>query len=166
MRRTATKRYFIQSLFGLLIISLWNISLADTKEGNMTNPEEARVLKTVESMTTAFNQKDIQGVLISYEDGAAVIFQPGKPVSDPELLKQMFEGSFQINPAFSYPKGHEIYIANDIALHIAPWVMTGKGPNGMEISRNGLSVAVLRKHANGQWLMVLDNPNGQVLMEQ
>lgn len=129
------------------------------------NPEQIKALSTIETMTAAFHQKDINAVLSSYEKGAAVMFEPGSPVSDTELLKQMFQGAFQINPEFSYPKGHEVYISNDIALHIAPWVMTGTAPDGTAVSNSGLSVAVLRKQADGHWLMVLDNPNGQALMD-
>ncbi|OUS34844.1 hypothetical protein A9R00_12355, partial [Oleispira antarctica] len=77
-----------------------------------------------------------------------------------------FEGAFQINPKFDYPNGHEVYIANNIALHIAPWVMTGKAPDGTSIKQSGLSVAVLRKQESGNWLMVLDNPHGQQLLDK
>lgn len=130
------------------------------------NNEETRVLESIEMMTSAFIGKDIEGVLTSYEAGAVVNFEPGKRVSDPDVLKKMFEGVFQLNPEFNYPNGHEVFIANDIALHIAPWVMEGKAPDGAEIEQSGLSVAVLRKQDNGRWLLVLDNPHGQLLQEK
>ena len=152
------------SVFILLMISLFSTPVAAIEEENTMNKEEANVIKTVETMTSAFHKKNIAGVLTSYEDGAAVIFEPGKRVSDPVVLKQMFEGAFQLDPRFSYPNGHEVYISNDIALHIAPWVMKGKSPDGVEIKQSGLSVAVLRKQENGAWLLVLDNPHGQLLM--
>lgn len=158
------KGSFRQSLFILLALSLWNISLADNNEEKPMNAEETKVLKAVTTMTEAFHQKNIKGVLTSYEKGAAIMFEPGEAISDPELIQQMFEGAFQINPDYSYPKGHEVYIANDIALHIAPWEMKGKSPTGANLSASGLSVAVLRKQANGTWLMVLDNPHGQALL--
>ncbi|WGV98419.1 DUF4440 domain-containing protein [Vibrio sp. YMD68] len=129
------------------------------------NSEQNKVLNTVATMTSSFHKKDITGVLNSYEDGGAVVFEPGTPISDPKLLKEMFEGAFLINPQFDYPNGHEVYIVNDIALHIAPWVMYGTAPDDTQIKETGLSVAVLRKQANGQWLIVLDNPNGQALMD-
>jgi len=156
--------YFRQSLFVLLAVSLWDIALADKNEEKLMNTEDAKVLNTVTSMTAAFHQKDIASILTSYEEGAAIMFDPGKAISDPTLIQQMFEGAFQINPAYTYPKGHEVYRANDIALHIAPWEMKGQGPDGTELSASGLSVAVLRKQANGSWLMVLDNPHGQALL--
>ena len=130
------------------------------------NSEETNVLNTVESMTDAFNQKDIDGVLSRYEIDAAVMFEPEEKISGPAVLRQMFEGAFNLNPTFSYPNGHEVYISNDIALHISPWVMKGSQPDGSKIEQSGLSVAILRKQTNGRWLLVLDNPHGQLLMEK
>jgi len=152
--------------FIIAMISLHIIPVSANEEGSTMNREETNIVKTVETMTLAFHQKNITGVLTTYEDGAVVLFEPGKKVSDPVVLKQMFEGAFQINPWFRYPNGHEVYIANDIALHIAPWVMKGKSPDGVDIKQSGLSVAVLRKQHNGAWLLVLDNPHGQRLMEK
>ena len=53
---------------------------------------------------------------------------------------------------------------NAFALHIALWPVSGDARDGTVICDTGLSVAVSRKHSNGQWLMVLDNPNAQFLM--
>lgn len=149
----------------LLVTSLLSISIAVSKETKIMNEEESNVLGTVEAMTSAFHKKDIDGVLTSYEGGAAIMFEPGTKISDPAVIRQMFEGAFQINPAYSYPQGHEVYVSNDIALHIAPWVMEGTAPDGSNIEQSGLSVAVLRKQKNGMWLLVIDNPHGQRLMK-
>jgi len=166
MKDKKINRYLKQSLFVLLTVGLCNVSLANNIKDKILNSEQTKALNTIKSMTAAFHQKDMEGIMGSYEQGGAVIFEPGKAITDPEVIQQMFGGFFQINPNFIYPKGHEVYIATDIALHIAPWVMTGSSSDGAEISESGLSIAVLRKQVNGDWLMVLDNPNGQALMEQ
>jgi ketosteroid isomerase-like protein len=165
VRDRVAKGYFKQLLCVLLIVGLSHSLWAKNQEESIMSIEQEKALKTVELMTESFHDKNISGVLGSYEPGAAVMFDPGNPVTDIEVLKQMFEGAFQINPKFEYPKGHEVYIANGIALHIAPWLMTARAPDGAMISKSGLSVAVLRKQSSGEWLMVLDNPNGQLLME-
>lgn len=128
-------------------------------------PEQDKVLKAVESMTSAFHKGDIDGVMNSYENAATVMFEPGVPVTDVEVIKQMFQGAFTLNPQFEY-SGHEVIVTGDIAVHFAPWKMTGKTPEGHAVEQSGLSVAVLRKQADGRWLMVIDNPHGQALMEQ
>lgn len=139
--------------------------MAAHSEENVVNQEHEQVIAVVEKMTLAFDNKAIEGVLASYEVGAGVLFEPGQWVSDPAGLKARFDGYFQLNPKFSYPNGHEVYIANDLALHIAPWVMRGTAPDGSAITQQGLSVAVLRKQIDGAWLLVLDNPHGQLLLE-
>lgn len=154
------------SAFILLVTSLLSLSTAANEEEIVVNKQETEVLKTIKAMTSAFHEKDINGVLASYETEAAVMFEPGQRVSDPMDIQKMFEGAFQLNPKFDYPMGHEVYVASNIALHIAPWVMKGETPDGADIEQQGLSVAVLRKQNNGQWLLVLDNPHGQLLMSQ
>lgn len=125
--------------------------------------DQQKVLITIEKMTEAFHAGDIEGVMKSYESNAIVAFEPGNPVSDPTTLREMFKGAFAINPHFDY-SGHEVIVAGDIAIHLAPWKMTGKTPDGQAIEQSGLSVAVLRKQEDGNWLMVIDNPHGQILM--
>lgn len=127
--------------------------------------EQKNVLAVIEKMTSAFHDKDIEGVMASYESNAVVVFEPEKPVSDPAILQEMFQGAFMINPNFVY-SGHEVFIKDDIATHFAPWTMTGQAPDGTDIKQSGLSVSVLRKQEDGKWLIVFDNPHGQFLMNK
>lgn len=129
------------------------------------NPEQQQVLHLVESMTSAFHEKDIHGVMSCYEANATVVFEPETPISDRSQLKERFLQSFQINPQFSY-LGHEVFIAGDIATHIAPWTMTGTAPDHSEIKQSGLSIAILRKQEDGSWLMVMDNPHSNFLLQK
>ena len=147
----------------LIYLSI-NTAMADNQEEQNMSHEQSTVISTIQTMTRAFHNSDIAGVLASYEKNAAVMFEPAKQVSDPAQFKKNFEGFFQLNPKFDY-SGHEVYIANDLALHIAPWTMQGNAPDGSEIAQSGLSIAVLRKQADGSWLMVLDNPHGQRLIK-
>ncbi|WP_159025725.1 DUF4440 domain-containing protein [Aquimarina sp. Aq78] len=127
--------------------------------------EQKNVLRTIEKMTEAFQNKDIQAVMTSYEPNAVVVFEPEAPISDARVLQEMFTKMSMVNPVFTY-SGHEVFITGNIATHIAPWKMTAKAPDGTEIKQSGLSVAVLRKQKDGKWLMILDNPHGQYLMEK
>lgn len=129
------------------------------------NVTEKNVLAAVESMTSAYRNKDIERVMESYENGLNVVFERGQPVEDFEQVKAMFEGSFHLNPTFEYA-GHEVFVSGDIAIHIAPWTMVGTLPDGEEIGDSGLSVAVLRRQENGKWLIVIDNPYGARLLEK
>jgi len=149
----------------LLFAGLAFAPLTSAKENQKMETEENRVINAVEKMTEAFHASNIDTVMESYEAKATVVFEPGKPISDPVVLRQMFQGAFSLNPRFSY-SGHEVFVSGDIAVHFAPWNMTGRTPDNVEVSQSGLSVAVLRKQSDGEWKMVIDNPHGQFLLQK
>lgn len=139
-----------------------------TKDKNMQNhftPEQKNVFSTIEKMVSAFEQKDIEGVLATYEEDAIVMFEPQKPIQGKEALRAIFTQFTGMNPVYTF-SGHEIYISGDIATHIAPWSMVGHLPDGSKIEQSGLSIAVLRKQPDGKWLMIQDNPSGQYLLSK
>jgi len=148
-----------------ILIAFSFVAVANNKEGDSMSTDENNVLNVIENMTTSFHNGDIEGVMATYEKNATIMFEPGKPVSDPAVLREMFKGAFALNPKFSY-SGHEVFISGDIAVHYAPWSMKGKTPDGTDIEQSGLSVAVLRRQSDGKWLMVIDNPHGQNLMSK
>ena len=136
---------------------------ANSEEETTMTEDQKTALSHVESMTAAFHGGDIEGVMGSYEPGATVVFEPGAPITDPAVLREMFQGAFTLNPKFE-DGGHEVYVTGDIAVHFAPWTMTGKAPDGTDVIDSGLSVAVLRKQEDGRWLILFDNPHGQRLI--
>lgn len=127
--------------------------------------DEADVLAAVQNMTTAFEKNEIDAVMRSYEPGAAVLFEPGQPVTNDQQLRQMFSGMAAAKPAFTFAD-HEVVVSGDTAVHITPWQMTAHTPDGKEIKQSGLSVAVLRRQQDGSWKMVIDNPHGGRLLPQ
>lgn len=142
----------------LILTSTLNAYAGET----MTDNQKA-ALTAVEQMTSAFQNGDIDGVMQSYEPNAVVVFEPGRPIDDAAQLRVMFAAMAQINPEFTY-SGHDVHVAGDIALHIAPWDMVGTDPEGNPIKETGLSVSVLRKQDDGAWKLVIDDPNGSHLM--
>ncbi|UII30674.1 DUF4440 domain-containing protein [Fulvivirga ulvae] len=127
------------------------------------NQEQKKVFSTIEKMVTAFQNQDIESVLSTYEPDAIVMFEPQTPVSGRDMLRKAFTEFAAIKPRYTF-NGHEIYIAGNIATHLAPWTMVGYLPDGNKIEQSGLSIAVLRKQTDGTWLMIQDNPHGQFLI--
>ncbi len=132
-------------------------------EDQSMTPDQTDVLEAVKAMTTAFQNGDIAAVMNAYETPATVVFEPGAPVDDAAQLSEMFTMAAGMKPRFEYA-GHEVIVNGDIAVHIAPWTMTGQMPDGQSVEQSGLSIAVLRKQPDGSWRMVIDNPHGQRLM--
>ena len=127
--------------------------------------QKAEILSTIDDMTTAFHAGDIDGILRTYEPGAVVIGEPGTAVSGTPALRAMFAGFIAAKAHFTF-QGHEVIQAGDIALHLTPWQMAGVGPDGKPVAARGLSVAVLRRQQDGRWLMVIDDPFGDALLNQ
>lgn len=121
------------------------------------------IIETVLSMTEAFHRGDIPAILRTYEPGAVVVGEPGRPLSGEAALGAMFAGFIALEPAFTY-SGHDVVQAGDIALHLAPWRMTGTAADGTMVQARGLSVAVLRRQPDGRWLMAIDQPYGDGLL--
>ncbi|GAA0732662.1 hypothetical protein GCM10009430_46020 [Aquimarina litoralis] len=151
----------INLLMALIFNLIW-VSNAQTMKKMETNfnEQQKEVYRTIEKMVTAFESKDIDGVLSTYEEDAIVMFEPGNPITGHNALRQAFTEFVSFNPNYTF-SSHEVYISGDIATHIAPWKMVGTLPDGNKIEQNGLSVAILRKQSNGNWLMIQDNPHGQ-----
>ena len=127
--------------------------------------QKARILSTITAMTDAFHQGDIDGIMQTYEPGAVVVGEPGRPVSGTPALRAMFAEFIAAKAQFTF-LGHEVIEASDIALHLTPWRMAGVAPDGKAIEAHGLSVAVLRRQADGRWLMIIDHPYGDALLKQ
>lgn len=154
----------VLKIWMLLAFSTISIfSNAQTLKPNKMTTEQKNVLDAVEKMTEAFQNKDIDRVMASYEPKAVIVFEPATPISDSNTQRELFKQMSMLNPIFTY-SGHEVFIAGNIATHIAPWTMVGTTPDGTKVEQSGLSIAVLRKQKNGTWLMILDNPHGQFLM--
>ena len=150
--------------FTMIAVLFFMPAITNAEEGTKMTKDRENVLAAVQTMTEALHDGNIDGVMSSYEPGAAVMFEPGKSITDPAVLTRMFQGAFTLNPRFTY-SGHEVFVAGDIAVHFAPWTMKGTTPDGQPAEQNGLSVAVLRKQADGNWLMVIDNPHGGALLQ-
>jgi len=123
------------------------------------------IVSTVLDMTAAFQKGDIPAILRTYEPGAVVIGGPGRPLTGEAALREMFATFIAVKPRFMHA-GHEVIVADDLALHLSPWEMTGVAPDGAAIRQTGLSVAVLRRQPDGRWLMVIDQPHGDHLLRQ
>jgi len=123
------------------------------------------IISTILTMTDAFQKGDIPAILRTYEHGAVVVGEPGKPLTGQAALRAMFAAFIAVKPEFTY-SGHDVVIADDLALHLSPWQMSGFAPDGTAVRHKGLSVAVLRRQPDGRWLMVIDHPYGDALLNQ
>ena len=156
------KHHFLIPTVILLLLSGFASPVNATETGQSMTDTQKQVLDTVLSMTTAFENRDLDGVLSHYNQDAVISFEPGNPTTGNAQIREQFSQFFAINPAFDY-SGHKVLVTDDTALHIAPWDMKGTAPDGSEITDSGLSVSVLKRQPDNSWRIVLDDPYGAML---
>ncbi len=93
-----------------------------------------------------------------------MVFQPGMRVEGTDALREAFGHFISSSPNITVT-GHNVIQAGNIALHSSTWIMTGKAPDGTAFEQTGFSTVVLRKQPSGEWLMVIDNPFGDLLLK-
>jgi uncharacterized protein (TIGR02246 family) len=146
-----------------LLIAATALALSATGVLSEEAPESAKIQATIDTMTSAFARGDIDTILSTYEPGAVVVGAPGAPVSGITALREMFTQFVALDPKFTFVD-HEVVEAGDLALHLNTWRLEGRAPDGTPVEQGGLSVVVLRKQADGRWLMVIDHPYGDQIM--
>ena len=157
----------LQKLFCLAVLTLGsqaNYAQSQENQGN-TVMEHAQIQSIIEANNAAVSAGDIEAALATFEPNAAMVAQPGVTVTGTEALRGAFQQFLAINPKIA-ATGHDIVQAGDIALHSFTWKMSAKATDGSPIEQNGFSVVVLRKQPDGRWLMVIDNPFGDLLMRR
>ncbi|MFF3437060.1 YybH family protein [Streptosporangium sp. NPDC002721] len=111
-----------------------------------------------ENFRRAFNSGEAAAVEAGLEDGAVFVRGPGDPVTGGEASKAIADFL-----ALGLPmdiRDRHVYVADDIALIIADWVVEGTGPGGDHMRMEGTSTDVIRRGADGLWRSVIDNPHG------
>jgi uncharacterized protein (TIGR02246 family) len=127
--------------------------------------DNAKIVSTVETNNKAVSMGDLDGALATFEAGAVMLAQPGMPVAGTPALRAAFEQFLAIKPNVTVT-GQETIQAGDIALHSFTWKMAAQAPDGTAIQQDGFSTVVLRKQADGRWLMVIDNPFADALLKK
>lgn len=124
------------------------------------SPQEA-----VEQLDDAFNRGDVEAVLDFYEEEAVMVMEPGRLAYAKAELRQAFKAILESKATAKQIKTHVIE-ADDIALFISKWILSGQTPDGASFSREFIATSVFRKQADGGWRLVIDNAFGPGVLAQ
>lgn|ERR671910_33862 len=126
----------------------------------MTNNTETD-LATPEALMRCFtdrlNAGDLDGLVGLYEPTAVFEPQPGIVVHGHAEIRQALEELLATDPRIT-AETVEVLQAEDVALVINEWAMTGTAPDGSQVRQGGRSADVVRQQPDGRWLVVVDKP--------
>lgn len=117
-------------------------------------------VETIERLTRAFNEGDVDTALALYEPDAVFQAEPGAPaISGGAAIREALEGFAALKPSMTseIAKVHE---AGDVALMVIRWQLRGTSPDGQPVEMGGTSADVLRRREDGNWGIAVDDPWG------
>ena len=107
----------------------------------------------------SFNAGDIDAAMRMYVQDAVFVPKPGSTVRGYEAIRASLAEFMQLKlPIQTVHK--QILVSGDVALLISDWIIEGKGPDGQPVKLTGTSSDVVRRQADGTWLVMIDNPFG------
>jgi len=107
----------------------------------------------------ALRDRDLEAAVALYETDATVILNPGMLAKGTSSIHAFFEGIFSLKSDPKYEVRH-LTEAGDLALFTAKWTIVGPLSPNTQVSRTNYQAVVLRKQADGGWLIAVDNPWG------
>lgn len=99
------------------------------------------------------NAGDLDGLVGLYEPEATLVPQPGQVVSSLEGIRAALRELLAMGMRLRLTT-REVLVSGDVALTSNHWV--GTGGQGQTIE--GTTAEVLRRQADGRWLMAIDHP--------
>jgi uncharacterized protein (TIGR02246 family) len=118
----------------------------------------ARNLKDVHRLyQEAVNAGSVDAILDLYEDNATFVTGPGSPVRGKAAIREAVLGFLAMKPRIALETVSIIEGDPNLALLSCRWELHGT-QDGKAVRMTGTSREVLRRHANGNWLYVIDDP--------
>lgn len=130
--------------------------MTTTKTTKPTSPTEL-----LDQFSSCAAAGDVEGLVGLYELDAVFQPGPGAVFRGHDQIRQSLSEFIAISPQISYDGDHNIVEAGEIVLVASHWSMTATAPDGTTVRDGGISADVLRRQADGSWLIVIDQPRGE-----
>jgi uncharacterized protein (TIGR02246 family) len=115
--------------------------------------------RAIELVSERISAGDVEGALAMYEPEAAFTPQPGELVIGADAIRSALEQFAALRPKLE-GQVEKVIESGDVALVLNRWTLAGTAPDGAPIEMAGLSADVLRRQADGRWLVLIDDPWG------
>ena len=113
--------------------------------------------ETVERLGQFLAAGDAQGALALYETDATFVVEPGALAVGHTAIGAALEQFAAMRPQLKNDLQQVVH-AGDLALVTNNWTIDGTSPDGASVHLSGRSSDVLRRSADGQWRIAIDDP--------
>lgn len=104
----------------------------------------------------AYNSGEPAALEQVYEDAGILVPEPGKQVTGP--ARAAANARFQQLGLPIEVRPRHVYVADDIALLIVEWAITGTRPDGERVNITGTATDVARRGQDGLWRYINRQP--------
>ena len=105
------------------------------------------------------NAGDLDALVALYEPNASLTAAPGQRVTGHAAIREALAGFLAAKPRMTM-RARTIAQVGDVALTSANWTLDMTGPDGKPAQMSAQSVEVVRRHPDGSWRVVIDEPFG------
>lgn len=106
---------------------------------------------------------DAAGLVALYEPEAVFEPQIGVTLRGSAEIRPALAGLAALRPRIEYTGEPDVVVVDDIAIVSNSWAMEAELPDGSMHREGGLSADVLRRQADGTWLVLIDQTRGATL---
>jgi uncharacterized protein (TIGR02246 family) len=122
--------------------------------------------QTITGLIEAINKGDLQAAMRLYEPNAVFVAEPGKVARGTDEIRKVVEGFISLKPSLRGESQPLVLEAGDTALFCNRWSLVGTTSDGKSLEMGGTSSDVLKRQADGRWLIAIDNPWGTSILRQ
>jgi len=102
---------------------------------------------------------NVEEIMSLYEPGAAYVSASGEHLRDGQI-RENFQRLVMLAPQMSGEMVSAV-VTGDIALVRNRWEFCGQQSNGAPVRTGGISAVALRRHGDGSWGILIDDPWGE-----
>jgi uncharacterized protein (TIGR02246 family) len=107
----------------------------------------------------AFNDGDIDNLMLLYEPDAVLVPQPGSVATGTDQVRAALQGYLALNGRITLDTKLVLSVG-DLAYMSNTWSLNGTGPDGSPLTLGATTAEVARRQPDGTWLYVIDNAWG------
>ena len=105
----------------------------------------------IAAMIAARAKNDVDAAMACYAPGATIVASPGKTLTGEEAIRSHIALARSLRLWF---RRHDYVVSGETALHLSQFAVH----EGDKVVYEGRTADVLRRQADGGWLIAIDNP--------